>query len=95
MHAWFSPQGKRLGFAHKLSDLTSGLALMFLRGRFPLWWSSYNTVQSSFKAEKPGIVVKDLTEVLQQHFSKKLRDFGMTKFPAPIYGVLRVENLSY
>jgi hypothetical protein len=27
MHAWFSPQGKRLGFAHKLSELTPGAAL--------------------------------------------------------------------
>lgn len=27
MHAWFSPQGKRLGFAQKLSELTPGAAL--------------------------------------------------------------------
>ncbi len=27
MHAWFSPQGKRLGFAQKLSELTQGAAL--------------------------------------------------------------------
>ena len=47
----------------------------------------------AFKPEKIGIIVKDLTEVLQQHFSKELHGFGMTKFPAPIYGVLGVENL--
>ncbi|MDP3787844.1 MAG: CPBP family intramembrane metalloprotease [Candidatus Chromulinivorax sp.] len=27
MHAWFSPEGKRLGFAQKLSELTPGAAL--------------------------------------------------------------------
>lgn len=27
MHAWFSPQGKRLGFAQKMSELTPGAAL--------------------------------------------------------------------
>jgi len=27
MHAWFSPQGQRLGFAQKLSELTQGAAL--------------------------------------------------------------------
>ena len=27
MHAWFSPQGKRLGFAQKISELTPGAAL--------------------------------------------------------------------
>jgi len=47
----------------------------------------------AFIQEKSGVVVKDLTNVLQQHFSKELHAFGMIKFPAPIYGIVGVERL--
>ena len=70
MHAWFSPQGKRLGFAQKLSELTEGKALSkeqaleLVEGQILAWcpnFENYKLIEYDCEKRDTGRVDHDFT----------------------------------